>query len=161
MSRQNCRPESAWCSLFYGLTSYSPLGLGDAHERSIKAIYKAAGWDLADERFLQLHGLIAAMPMTLADGLAHDLKRLKRLKTMLSTSAAHIAPMQGEFLGGTDCLICLLVGRRGQPFYWSPFENDAGNHNVAICGKSGSGKVGAAPGNVRKPEGRGRESCCN
>ncbi|WP_254305587.1 DUF5934 domain-containing protein, partial [Sphingopyxis sp. BSNA05] len=39
--------------LFYGVTSYSPLGLGDAHERSIKAIYKAAGWDLADERFLQ------------------------------------------------------------------------------------------------------------
>ena len=125
--------------LFYGVTSYSPLGLGDAHERSIKAIYKAAGWDLADERFLQLHGLIAAMPMTLADGLAHDLKRLKRLKTMLSTSAAHIAPLQGEFLGGPLPHL-LLVGRRGQPFYWSPFENDAGNHNVAICGKSGSGK---------------------
>ena len=125
--------------LFYGVTSYSPLGLGDAHERSIKAIYKAAGWDLADERFLQIHGLIAAMPLTLADGLANDLKRLKRLKTMLSTSAAHIAPMQGEFLGGPLPHL-LLVGRRGQPFYWSPFENDAGNHNVAICGKSGSGK---------------------
>ncbi len=125
--------------LFYGITSYSPLGMGDAHERSIKAIYKAAGWDLADERFLQLHGLITAMPLTLGDGLAHDLKRLKRLKTMLSTSAAHIAPMQGEFLGGPLPHL-LLVGRRGQPFYWSPFENDAGNHNVAICGKSGSGK---------------------
>ncbi len=125
--------------LFYGVTSYSPLGLGDAHERSIKAIYKAAGWDLADERFLQLHGLIAAMPLTLANGLAHDLKRLKRMKTMLSASAAHIAPMQGEFLGGPLPHL-LLVGRRGQPFYWSPFENDAGNHNVAICGKSGSGK---------------------
>lgn len=125
--------------LFYGVTSYSPFGLGDAHERSIKAIYKAAGWDLTDERFLQLQGLIAAMPLTLADGLASDLKRLKRLKTMLSTSAAHIAPMQGEFLGGPLPHL-LLVGRRGQPFYWSPFENDAGNHNVAICGKSGSGK---------------------
>src|SRR3546814_2573336 len=36
--------------LFYGLTTYSPLGEGDAHERVVKAIYKAAGWDLADER---------------------------------------------------------------------------------------------------------------
>src|SRR3546814_467066 len=34
----------------------------------------------------------------------------------------------------------LFIGRRGQPFFWSPFENEAGNHNVAICGKSGSGK---------------------
>ena len=31
--------------LFYGLTTISPLGDGDAHERTVKAIYKAAGWD--------------------------------------------------------------------------------------------------------------------
>src|SRR3546814_20513339 len=45
--------------LFYGVTSISPLGQGDAHERIIKAIYKAAGWDLDDESFLQLPGLVA------------------------------------------------------------------------------------------------------
>ena len=125
--------------LFYGLTSFSPLGQGDAHERVIKAIYKAAGWDLTDERFLQLQGLVATFPLSLADGLADDMARLKRLKTMLSTTAAHIAPMQGEYLGGAIPHL-LLIGRRGQPFWWSPFENDAGNHNIAICGKSGSGK---------------------
>src|SRR3546814_5807676 len=76
--------------LFYGVTSISPLGQGDAHERIIKAIYKAAGWDLADERFLQLQGLVATFPLSLADGLADDMARLKRLKTMLSTTAAHI-----------------------------------------------------------------------
>lgn len=54
--------------LFYGLTSYSPLGQGDAHERVIKAIFKAAGWDLADERFLQLQGLVAAFPLNLRPG---------------------------------------------------------------------------------------------
>ena len=125
--------------LFYGLTSYSPIGQGDAHERTVKAVYKAAGWDLTDERFLQLQGLIASFPLSLADGLGDDMQRLKRFRTMLSTTAAHIAPMQGEFLGGNIPHL-LLVGRRGQPFWWSPFENDAGNHNIAICGKSGSGK---------------------
>ena len=125
--------------LFYGLTSYSPLGQGDAHERTVKALYKAAGWDLTDERFLQLQGLIASFPLSLADGLGDDMQRLKRFRTMLSTTAAHIAPMQGEFLGGNIPHL-LLIGRRGQPFWWSPFENDAGNHNIAICGKSGSGK---------------------
>lgn len=125
--------------LFYGLTTISPLGDGDAHERTVKAIYKAAGWDLADERFLQLQGLVAAFPLSLADGLVHDLARLKRFRTMLSTTAANIAPLQGEYLGGAIPHL-LLLGRRGQPFFWSPFENKAGNHNIAICGKSGSGK---------------------
>jgi hypothetical protein len=74
--------------LFYGLTSYSPLGSGDAYERVIKAIFKAAGWDLADERFLQLKGLVGAFPLSLADGLADDMLRLKRMCTMLSTTAA-------------------------------------------------------------------------
>jgi conjugal transfer ATP-binding protein TraC len=79
------------------------------------------------------------MPLTLADGLGADMERLKRFKTVLSTTAANIAPMQGEYLGSAHPHL-LFVGRRGQPFFWSPFENDAGNHNVAICGKSGSGK---------------------
>jgi len=125
--------------VFYGLTTFSPLGEGDRHERAVKSIYKAAGWDLADERFLQIQGLLSAMPLTLADGLAADMERLRRFKTVLSTTAANIAPMQGEYLGGTHPHL-LFIGRRGQPFFWSPFENEAGNHNVAICGKSGSGK---------------------
>jgi conjugal transfer ATP-binding protein TraC len=125
--------------VFYGLTTFSPLGAGDRHERAVKSIYKAAGWDLADERFLQVQGLLTAMPLTLADGLAADMERLRRFKTVLSTTAANIAPMQGEYLGGKHPHL-LFIGRRGQPFFWSPFENEAGNHNVAICGKSGSGK---------------------
>jgi conjugal transfer ATP-binding protein TraC len=124
---------------FFGVTSFSPDGLGDAHERTIKSLYKAAGWDLACERFLQVQGLLAAMPMTLGDGLGADLERCRRMRTLLSTTAANIAPLQGEYLG-SNVPHLLLLGRRGQPFFWSPFENSAGNHNVAILGKSGSGK---------------------
>ena len=58
---------------------------------------------------------------------------------MLSTTAANIAPMQGEYTGSAVPHM-LLLGRRGQPFFWSPFQNAAGNHNVAVFGKSGSGK---------------------
>ncbi|MET0504186.1 MAG: DUF5934 domain-containing protein, partial [Luteibacter sp.] len=68
-----------------------------------------------------------------------DLKRMKRLRTMLTTTAASIAPLQGEYLGG-QLPHLLFIGRRGQPFFWSPFQNGAGNHNVAVFGKSGSGK---------------------
>jgi len=125
--------------VFYGVTSYSPMGEGDRNERIVKAIYKSAGWDLEDARFLQIMGMLAALPLTLPDGLAVDLGRMKRFRTLLTSTAANMAPLQGEYLG-SDVPHMLLVGRRGEPFYWSPFENKAGNHNVAVIGKSGSGK---------------------
>ena len=125
--------------VFYGVMAISPLGQGDANKRKLKAVYKAAGWELQDERYMQLPGLLACMPMTFGNGLERDFDKLKRMRTMLTTTVANIAPMQGEYLGGTVPHM-LLVGRRGQPFFWSPFENGAGNHNVAVIGKSGSGK---------------------
>ncbi|PKP94605.1 MAG: type IV secretion system protein TraC [Alphaproteobacteria bacterium HGW-Alphaproteobacteria-16] len=125
--------------VFYGVTAVSPEGKGDSDERVLKSVYRAAGWDLHDDRYLQMMGLLCAMPMTLGNGLARDLDRMKRLRTMLTTTAASLAPLQGEYLGGPIPHL-LLVGRRGQPFFWSPFQNAAGNHNVAVFGKSGSGK---------------------
>jgi conjugal transfer ATP-binding protein TraC len=124
---------------FFSVTSYSPMGRGDANERVLKSVYRAAGWDLLDDRYLQVMGLLSAMPMTMANGLSRDLERMKRMRTLLSTTVANLAPIQGEFLGGPTPHL-MLVGRRGQPFFWSPFENKAGNHNVAVFGKSGSGK---------------------
>lgn len=124
---------------FFSVTSYSPMGCGDANERVLKSVYRAAGWDLLDDRYLQIMGPLSAMPMTMANGLSRDLERMKRMRTLLSTTVANLAPIQGEFLGGSTPHL-MLVGRRGQPFFWSPFENKAGNHNVAVFGKSGSGK---------------------
>jgi len=124
---------------FYSVTSFSPKGNGDANERILKSVYRAAGWDLLDDRYLQIQGLLAAMPMTMANGLSFDLKNMKRLRTVLTTTAASLMPLQGEYLGGNSPHL-MLIGRRGQPFFWSPFENTAGNHNVAVFGKSGSGK---------------------
>ncbi|AMK20557.1 MULTISPECIES: type IV secretion system protein TraC [Sphingomonadales] len=125
--------------VFFSVTSFSPKGRGDANERVLKSVYRAAGWDLLDDRYLQVMGLLCAMPMTMANGLARDLERMKRMRTLLTTTAANLAPIQGEYLGGQVPHL-MLIGRRGQPFFWSPFENAAGNHNVAVFGKSGSGK---------------------
>ena len=124
---------------YYSVGIISPKGKGDANERTIKSMYKAAGWDLLGERFLQIMAFMSCLPMTLGNGLDADLKRMKRLRTMLTTTAASIAPLQGEYLGGKLPHL-MFIGRRGQPFFWSPFENSAGNHNVAVFGKSGSGK---------------------
>ena len=137
--QQELRQGRKLCKVYYGVGALSPLGRGDANERMVKSVYKGAGWDLIDERYLQTMGLLAAMPLCLPNGLSADLKRMDLFKTMLTSTAASILPIQGEYVGGEIPHI-LLVGRRGQPFFWSPFQNGAGNHNVAVFGKSGSGK---------------------
>lgn len=124
---------------YYAVSILAPYGTAETAERSVKAMYKAAGWDLIDETHIQLPALMAHFPLMLADGLQSDLDRMKRLRTVLSSNVAAIAPLQGEYVGGPIPHL-LFVGRRGQPQYWSPFQNGAGNHNVAITGKSGSGK---------------------
>jgi len=125
--------------IYYSVTMISPKAKAEANQGTIKSAYKAMGWDLNDETFLQMYGLLAAFPMMMADGLGSDLERMKRFRTVLSSNVAALAPVQGEYVGGSEPHL-LFIGRRGQPQYWSPFQNTAGNHNVAIAGKSGSGK---------------------
>lgn len=124
---------------YYAISIIAPRGTAETAERAIKGIYKAAGWDLIDETHIQLPAFMSHFPLMVADGLQSDLERMKRFRTMLSSNVAAIAPMQGEFVGGHIPHV-LFIGRRGQPQFWSPFQNKAGNHNVAIAGKSGSGK---------------------
>ena len=137
--QESLRQGNKLVRAFYGVTTFSPKGRGDANERTVKSIYKACGWDLHNERYMQMTGFLACLPMTLASGLARDLERMKRMRTVLTSTAGSLAPLQGEYRGGPTPHM-LLIGRRGEPFFWSPFENLAGNHNVAVFGKSGSGK---------------------
>ena len=82
--------------------------------------------------------------MASAGGLDADLERMGRMKTLLTASAVNLAPVHGEWRGQPanpdNPPALFLIGRRGQPACWSPFANDAGNYNVAVTGKSGSGK---------------------
>ncbi|NKB55047.1 MAG: type IV secretion system protein TraC [Alphaproteobacteria bacterium] len=123
----------------YQAIAYAPLGLGDEAEQAVRNIYKANGWRLARDRYVQLQSFLNALPFLPAEGMAGELRRLGRAKTLVTWTCANIAPLQGEWKGmRSPCM--LLVGRRGQPFYWDPFGNDEGNYNVAVIGKSGSGK---------------------
>ena len=128
----------------YLVAIYSPAAAVDEAEQAVRAIYHGQGWRVGAERYVQLPSWLACLPMLPAGGLDGDLARMGRMKTLLSASAANLAPVHGEWRGQPldpdNPPVLLLLGRRGQPAGWSPFANDAGNYNVAVTGKSGSGK---------------------
>ena len=108
-------------------------------ERKIRDLYQSNGWRLAKQKFLQFPSWQAIWPMLMSEGLYQDFKQLGKWRQMTAFNAVNIAPLQGEWKGSRTPLL-LLAGRRGQLSYWSPFDSQDGNYNVAIAAKSGSGK---------------------
>ena len=128
----------------YMIAVYAPLDAIDEAEQAVRAIYHGQGWRLGAERYAHLPAWLSCLPMVPAGGLDADLARMGRMKTLLTSSAVDLAPVHGEWRGQQEVRdappALLLIGRRGQPACWSPFANEAGNYNVAVTGKSGSGK---------------------
>ena len=128
----------------YTAAVYAPSEAIDEAEQAVRAIYHGQGWRLASERYVQLPSWLASLPMVPAGGIDADLERMGRMKTLLTASAVNLAPLHGEWRGQPvnpdNPPALFLIGRRGQPAGWSPFANTAGNYNVAVTGKSGSGK---------------------
>ncbi|ADU15399.1 type IV secretion system protein TraC [Asticcacaulis excentricus] len=132
------------CHMGMFAISITPLQDADRAERQLRAVWGGAGFELSRSDVLHLQTLLAALPLTMGDGLADDYKAHKRLRRMPTSCMAMLAPFQGEFRGFQRPDM-LFLGRRGQPFFFSPFSNEeegmgGGNHNVSVIGASGSGK---------------------
>ena len=126
-------------NLGYFVVSIAPTSESERAERTLRSVYRAARFTLRRDDDVHLPTLLACLPLSMGGGLDEDLVRQGRMRRMPTTAASRLAPLQGEFLGSAVPHL-VLVGRRGQPFSWSPFANTDGNHNVAVVGSSGSGK---------------------
>ncbi len=124
---------------FYQVLAFAPENKIEEAEQTLKSIYKASGWDIVRDKHLNMQSFLAALPFTQSEGLFVDLEKFNRTRTMVSWTCANLAPLQGEW-NGMDSPCMMLFGRRGQPLFWNPFKNTEGNYNVAVIGKSGSGK---------------------
>lgn len=125
--------------VFYQVISYSPPSEANNIERNIRNLYRANGWQLRRENYIQLQSWLSMLPMRMSEGMFEDLDHFGRLKTMTAFNAVNMAPLQGEWKG-TSTPSLILPGRRGQLAYWNPFDNTEGNYNVAIAAASGKGK---------------------
>ena len=126
--------------VFYEVVLYAAPEEMERCERAVKSLYKSKSWTLVDDKYVQLQSWLAALPFTMSEGMKEDLEKFNRLKTMVTWSCANIAPLQGEWKGMQNSPCLMLTGRKGQPLMWDPFQNKEGNYNVAVVGKSGSGK---------------------
>ena len=123
----------------FGVTLMSKPEELDNAEQILLNLFTAKEWKLEANRYLHLPMFLTSLPMMWGESQVQALLHLQKLKTTLSTESANLLPMQGEWKGTTTPGM-LLAGRRGQVFTWSPFDNNAGNYNVCVVGRSGSGK---------------------
>lgn len=124
--------------------SITPEGEGETAERSLRSVWKSVGFGIERYDALHLDTFLACLPLSMGQGRRDDWGKLKRLRMLPTSCMVLLAPLQGEF-SGARTKDMMLLSRKGQVFFWSPFCNAedggaGGNHNVAVVGSSGSGK---------------------
>ena len=108
-------------------------------EHSVRAVWRARGFDLTKDFYLQHQALTATLPMTLTPSLQNDLRQFGRINTKTADNAVMTSPLIAEWKG-TQTPVMTLFGRRGQIIGFDLFDNTGGNFNFAVAALSGSGK---------------------
>ena len=111
----------------------------DANETALKNLFLSKGWRLRANDYVHFPLLLSHLPLGTTPPRMEELKRLFLTKTTLSSESVNVLPLQGEWCG-TPTAGLLLNGRRGQVMTFSPFDNQNGNYNVSVAGRSGAGK---------------------
>lgn len=108
-------------------------------EHAIRAVWRARGFDLAKDVYLNHQALVAALPCTLTPTMQSDLKTVGRGGTKTADNAVMTSPLIAEWKGSNTPVVTLF-GRRGQIMGFDLFDNTGGNYNFAVAALSGSGK---------------------
>lgn len=123
----------------YQTIIFAPQGRGNECEQELLGVYKSAGWQLSKERNIAMPAFLSALPLSAGPRMVKEAGSLIRWRSLLTWTAANIAPMLGEWKGDGSPLL-QLIGRRGQLISVDPWQNKAGNYNIAVSAASGAGK---------------------
>ena len=127
------------------LRMYHQIGLlsskvdASRSEYAVRAVWRARGFDLTRDYYLQTQAFVSSMPMTLGIPLQQDLLAFGRAYTKTTDNAVMTSPLIAEWKG-TKTPMITLFGRRGQIMGFDLFDNTGGNYNFAVAALSGSGK---------------------
>ena len=123
----------------YQTILFAPQGRGNECEQELLSVYKGAGWQLYKERHIAMPAFLSALPLGAGPRMVREAESLIRWRSLLTWTAANIAPTLAEWKGDGSPLL-QLVGRRGQLISVDPWQNKAGNYNIAVSAASGAGK---------------------
>jgi conjugal transfer ATP-binding protein TraC len=126
-----------WTNLSVGIWSH-PQEIIQSEE-ILKGIFRNNRFTLVENEAFPLAAFLSALPMSLTEQVK-GLKSLNFFRTTLNRECGNYVPMQGEWYGTLKSPGVLLLGRRGQLTNWNAYDNEYGNYNIAVIGKSGSGK---------------------
>lgn len=126
-------------SLYHQLMIYAHPDEINQAEQSAKSIWRARSFEIGNDTYVQLKGLLASLPMTLTKSFYSDLHKAGAVTTKTTDNAVAMAPVIAEWCG-TKTPVMKLFGRLGQEMSFDLFDNTQGNYNAAIAGVSGSGK---------------------
>lgn len=125
--------------MYHQIVLISRLEDAAKSEHAVRSVWRARGFDLAKDVYLQHQALVAAMPCTLTPALQKDLRTFGRVGTKTADNAVMTSPLIAEWKG-TKTPVLTLFGRRGQIMGIDLFDNTGGNYNFAVAALSGSGK---------------------
>jgi hypothetical protein len=108
-------------------------------EHSVRAVWRARGFDLTKDFYLQHQALTATLPMTLTPGPAKRPASVRPDQYQDRRQRGDDIPLIAEWKG-TQTPVMTLFGRRGQIIGFDLFDNTGGNFNFAVAALSGSGK---------------------
>lgn len=109
-------------------------------EQVLLSIFRSSRWRLEANTHTHLSHHLSSLPLSWHPEHIKGFKEKGLMtKTGLSSEFSALMPIQGEWRG-THSPGMLLTGRRGQLLKWSAFDNDSGNYNTIVVGRSGSGK---------------------
>lgn len=110
-----------------------------AAEQTLKTMFSSMLFRVESNIGTQLHSLLTVLPLAWHRDTIGLLEEFKKLRTTISIESANLVPQQAEWKG-TRTPAMLFGGRKGQLIQFCPFDNNAGNYNVTVVGRSGAGK---------------------
>ena len=125
--------------MYHQICLISSIEEASRAEHAVRAVWRARGYDITRDYYLQTQAFASSMPMTLGRPMQKDLMSFGRVYTKTLDNAVMTAPLLAEWKG-TPTPMITLFGRRGQPMGFDLFDNKGGNYNFAVAALSGSGK---------------------
>jgi conjugal transfer ATP-binding protein TraC len=111
----------------------------EAVENTATSIWRARGFSLVPQQFMQVPGILTSMPLGFTPTMHKFYKRTGLTSRKTTMNAVNMSPVLGEWKG-TSTPVIQLMGRRGQLMALDLFDNKGGNYNFAVAASSGSGK---------------------